>query len=70
MGEYPVEIATSSQILATSDYVANSDYAANVRKQCATFFALYRIIVTCYTGTFLSGEGILYLLNKSFFVLV
>ena len=46
MDEYPVEIATSSQILATSDY------AANVCKQCATFFALYRIIVTCYTGTF------------------
>ena len=38
MGEYRVEIATSSRIFATSDYVAN------LHKQCATFFALYRTL--------------------------
>ena len=40
MGEYPVEIATSSRILAISDYVAN------LHEQCATFFALYRTLLS------------------------
>ena len=43
MGEYPVEIATSSRILATSDYVAN------LREQCATFFCIvpYVCVYVC-----------------------
>ena len=48
MGEYRLEIATSSRILATSDYVTN------LREQGATFFALYRTYFITFVVTILN----------------